>query len=41
MLMAENYRTAFIWENFMKNHEAQRAMKLVGFRPSAAAATGT
>ena len=39
MLMAENYRTSFIWDNFMKNPEAQRSMKLVGFRPSAAAAT--
>jgi hypothetical protein len=38
--MAENYRTGFIWEHFMKNHEARRAMKLVGFRPSAPAATG-
>ncbi len=40
MLMAENYRTGFIWDNFMKNREARRAMKLVGFRPSPAAATG-
>ena len=39
-LMAENYRTGFIWENFMKTHEVQRAMKLVGFRPSVPAATG-
>jgi hypothetical protein len=38
MLMAENYRTGFVWNNFMKNHEAQRAMKLVGFRSTAAAA---
>ena len=38
--MAENYRTGFIWEHFMKNHEARQAMKLVGFRPSAPAATG-
>ena len=41
MLMAENYRTGFVWENFMKNHEAQRAMKLVGFQPSITARTGT
>ena len=34
MLMAENYRTALIWETFMKNTEAQAAMKKVGFRPS-------
>ncbi len=35
MLMAENHRTGFIWKNFMKNREALRAMKLVGFRSSA------
>ena len=35
MLMAENYRTGFVWDNFMQSPEAQRAMKLVGFRPSA------
>jgi hypothetical protein len=34
MLMAENYRTGFIWEHFMKTPEARRAMKLVGFRPT-------
>jgi len=33
MLMAENYRTGFIWEYFMKGREARRAMKLVGFNP--------
>jgi len=38
--MAEDYRTGFIWENFMKTDEARRAMKLVGFRPSAATTTG-
>jgi len=31
MLMVENYRTGFIWEHFMKSHEARRAMKRVGF----------
>ena len=31
MLMAENARTAFIWETFMKNPEAQRGMALAGF----------
>ena len=41
MLMAENHRNGFIWNNFMKNREAQRAMKLVGFRPTARAATTT
>lgn len=39
MLMAENYRSALIWDTFMKNPEAQRAMKLVGFQPSAQVAT--
>ena len=31
MLMAENARTGFVWETFMKNPEAQRGMKLAGF----------
>jgi hypothetical protein len=33
MLMAENVRTGFIWETFMKNPEAQRGMDLAGFKP--------
>lgn len=41
MLMAENHRSNFIWNNFMKNREAVRAMKLVGFRPTGQAVTGT
>jgi hypothetical protein len=32
MLMAENRRTGFVWEQFMKNVEAQTAMQKVGFR---------
>jgi hypothetical protein len=32
MLMAENHRTGFVWEQFMKNAEAQSAMQRVGFR---------
>ena len=40
MLMAENYRTGFIWKTFMKNPEAQHAMNAVGFRPYAQAAVG-
>ena len=32
MLMAENHRTGFVWDIFMKNPEAQAAMKKVGFR---------
>ena len=36
MVMAENYRSGLVWQAFMKNPEAQRAMQLVGFQPSAA-----
>jgi hypothetical protein len=32
MLMAENLRTAFVWETFMKNPEAQRGMTRAGFK---------
>jgi hypothetical protein len=31
-LMAENLRTGFVWSTFMRNPEAKRAMKLVGFQ---------
>jgi hypothetical protein len=31
MLMAENARTGFVWETFMKNREAASAMQKVGF----------
>ena len=31
MLMAENVRTSFVWETFMKNPEAQRGMAKAGF----------
>ncbi len=31
MLMAENLRTSFVWDTFMKNPEAQRGMALAGF----------
>jgi len=34
MLMAENHRTGFVWKTFMKNPEAQAAMKKVGFTPT-------
>ncbi len=34
MLMAENKRTGFVWETFMKNKEAQRGMERAGFRTS-------
>jgi hypothetical protein len=32
MLMAENHRTGFVWQTFMKNPEASAAMKSVGFK---------
>ncbi len=31
MVMGENTRTAFVWDTFMKNPEANRAMGLAGF----------
>jgi hypothetical protein len=31
MLMAENHRSGFVWNTFMKNPEAQSAMQKVGF----------
>lgn len=33
MLMAENHRTGFVWNTFMKNPEAQSAMQKAGFHP--------
>ena len=33
MLMAENARTGFVWETFMKNPEARRGMDRAGFKP--------
>ena len=33
MLMAENLRSGFVWETFMKNPEAQRGMAAAGFQP--------
>ncbi len=43
MMMVENQRTGFIWEEFMKGREARKAMKLVGFQATgqAAAAAAT
>ncbi len=32
MLMAENHRTGFVWETFMKNPEARVGMEKAGFR---------
>ncbi len=33
MLMAENARTGFVWDTFMKNPEAKRGMEIAGFKP--------
>jgi hypothetical protein len=33
VLMAENLRTGFVWEQFMKNREIAHAMELVQFHP--------
>jgi hypothetical protein len=33
MLMAENARTQFVWNTFMRNAEARHAMQLAGFLP--------
>jgi len=38
MVMAENARTGFVWETFMKNPEAQRGMDRAGFKPDASPA---
>ena len=32
MLMAENARTGFVWDTFMKSPEAQRGMAIAGFK---------
>jgi len=32
MVMVENHRTGFVWEQFMKNEEARRGMERAGFR---------
>ena len=36
MLMAENQRTGFVWNTFMKNPEAMKAMQLAGFKGNGA-----
>lgn len=33
VLMAENFRSGFVWEYFMKNREIRHAMELVNFHP--------
>jgi hypothetical protein len=39
MLMAENLRTGFVWDTFMKNPEAQRGMAGAGFETYVSKAT--
>ncbi len=39
MVMAENARTSFVWNTFMKNPEAQRGMDRAGFKPNPTPAT--
>jgi hypothetical protein len=39
MVMAENARTSFVWETFMKNPEVQRGMARAGFHTYQAPAT--
>ncbi|MHB8218253.1 MAG: hypothetical protein ACYDDS_19440 [Candidatus Sulfotelmatobacter sp.] len=41
MLMAENVRTNFVWDTFMKNQEAKRGMDRAGFKKYEAAAKRT
>src|SRR5271166_2584019 len=38
MVMAENARTSFVWNTFMKNPEAKRGMDRAGFKPDLASA---
>lgn len=33
LVMAENARTSFVWDTFMKNPEARRGMERAGFKP--------
>jgi hypothetical protein len=43
MVMAENARTGFVWDTFMRNPEAQRGMERAGFhsyQPTATQETG-
>ena len=37
MLMAENVRSSFVWDTFMKNQEAKRGMDRAGFKKYAPA----
>ncbi len=39
MLMAENHRSGFVWNSFMKNEEAKRGMERAGFHAAVPQAT--
>jgi hypothetical protein len=41
LLMAENARTGFVWETFMKNQDARRGMDRAGFLPERGSAAST
>jgi len=41
LVMAENARTSFVWDTFMKNPEAQRGMQRAGFKPDGTAPSQT
>jgi hypothetical protein len=40
LVMAENARTGFVWEQFMKNEEARRGMAKAGFHATTAGGNG-
>ena len=40
MLMAENHRTGFVWDYFMRNPEPRAAMQLANFQPNAGIKNG-
>jgi hypothetical protein len=35
MVMAENARSSFVWEQFGKNPEVAKGLELAGFQPNA------
>jgi len=41
MLMAENHRTGFVWQHFMKNEDAKRGIERAGFHPTNLQATAS
>ena len=41
MLMAENHRTGFVWEQFMKDEDVKRGMTRAGFHPESSSASSS